>query len=67
MLLLKNVKVKTRYVFFCPVRFQAYPDPYVPLSPSISSGNDSHTIVDLHRHNIFSEVETSGAALEPSR
>jgi Rab proteins geranylgeranyltransferase component A len=43
------------------------PDPSVPLSPPTSSGNDSHTVVDLHRRNIFSEVETSGAAPEPSR
>uniref|UniRef100_A0A0D3HBC3 Rab escort protein 1 n=1 Tax=Oryza barthii TaxID=65489 RepID=A0A0D3HBC3_9ORYZ len=41
------------------------PDPSsVPLSPS---GDDSHTVVDLHRRNIYSEVETSGAAPEPSR
>ncbi|KAK3163480.1 hypothetical protein QOZ80_1AG0004270 [Eleusine coracana subsp. coracana] len=43
------------------------PDPSVPLSPPTSSGDDSHTVVDLHRRNIFSEVETSGAAPEPSR
>uniref|UniRef100_A0A0E0K7F5 Rab escort protein 1 n=1 Tax=Oryza punctata TaxID=4537 RepID=A0A0E0K7F5_ORYPU len=36
----------------------------VPLSPS---GDDSHSVVDLHRRNIYSEVETSGAAPEPSR
>ncbi|KAF8669130.1 hypothetical protein HU200_051456 [Digitaria exilis] len=36
----------------------------VPLPPS--GGDDSHTVVDLHRRNIFSEVEISGAAPEPS-
>ncbi|TVU27099.1 hypothetical protein EJB05_29678 [Eragrostis curvula] len=42
------------------------PDPSdsVPLPPS---GDDLHTAVDLHRRNIYSEVEISGAAPEPSR
>ncbi|KAF8700452.1 hypothetical protein HU200_034392 [Digitaria exilis] len=35
----------------------------VPLPPS---GDDSRTVVDLHHRNIFSEVEISGAAPEPS-
>lgn len=43
------------------------PDPSIPLSPTTSSGDDAHTVVDLHRRNIYSEVETSGAAPEPSR
>ncbi|TVU19893.1 hypothetical protein EJB05_36074, partial [Eragrostis curvula] len=33
------------------------------LSPPTS---DSHTVIDLHRRNIYSEVETSGAVPEPS-
>ncbi|TVU01632.1 hypothetical protein EJB05_52905 [Eragrostis curvula] len=37
--------------------------PVPRLSPPTS---DSHTVVDLHRRNIYSEVETSGAAPEPS-
>ncbi|KAF8718819.1 hypothetical protein HU200_025125 [Digitaria exilis] len=41
------------------------PDPSsVPLVPS---GDDSHTVVDLHRRNIYSEVEIWGAAPEPRR
>ncbi|KAL6614315.1 hypothetical protein ACP70R_036585 [Stipagrostis hirtigluma subsp. patula] len=43
------------------------PDPSGPLSPPTSSGDDSRTVVSLHRRNIYSEVETSGAAPEPSR
>ncbi|GJN06219.1 hypothetical protein PR202_ga23924 [Eleusine coracana subsp. coracana] len=44
------------------------PDPSaVPLSPPTSSGDDSHSVVNLHRRNIYSEVETSGAAPGPSR
>lgn len=44
------------------------PDPSsIPLSTPTSSGDDSHTVVDLQRRNVYSEIETSGAAPEPSR
>ncbi|TVU01317.1 hypothetical protein EJB05_53225 [Eragrostis curvula] len=43
------------------------PDLSIPHSPPTSSGDSSHTVVDLQRRNIYSDVETSGAAPEPSR
>jgi RAB protein geranylgeranyltransferase component A len=51
---------------YSSVPLPSFLSPLVPLSPS-GSGDDSHTVVHLHRRNIYSEVDTSGAAPEPSR
>ncbi|XP_062208296.1 rab escort protein 1-like [Phragmites australis] len=38
-----------------------------PPSTAAAASSGSHTVVDLHRRSIYSEVETSGAAPERSR
>ncbi|XP_062196185.1 rab escort protein 1-like [Phragmites australis] len=43
------------------------PSPSPPSSAAAAASFDSHTVVDLHRRCLYSELETSGAAPEPSR
>ncbi|AQK89347.1 rab escort protein 1 [Zea mays] len=38
-----------------------------PTSTVAAAASDWHTVVDLHRRIVYSEVETSGAAPEPAR
>lgn len=43
------------------------PDPSTPSSTAAAAdAPDSHTVIDIHRRSMYSEVETSGAAPEPA-
>jgi len=49
---------------------QSFLSPDPPPSSSTaaaSAGSDSHTVVDLRRRGVYSEVETSGTVPEPAR